>query len=190
MIIVDNCIVTDDLLKAYFACDITKCKGICCVEGDAGAPLDESEVGVLEDIMEDVKPFLTKEGLEVIEQNGVFDYDQEGNLVTPLVKDRDCAFLIYDGDIAVCAIEKAWEQGLVDFQKPISCHLYPIRLSQRGQFTTLNYHKWFVCEDAVCKGKTEKIALLDFLKTPLIRKFGENWYQTMEKQLKLERKEK
>lgn len=183
MIVIQDCIISDDIINTQFCCDLQKCKGICCIEGDAGAPLEEEEVGILEDILEDVKPFMTAEGSETVEINGVFDYDMEGDFCTPLINGQECAFLIMDGDISKCAIEKAWEEGLIDFQKPISCHLYPIRITQYDDFTALNYHEWDICCDAKVKGKNENLPMYKFLKAPLIRKFGENWYAELEKKI-------
>ena len=183
MIIVGDCIVSDDVAEARFCCDLQKCKGICCIEGDAGAPLEEEEISIMEDILDEVKPFMTEEGMLAVEEYGVFDYDMEGNFCTPLNNGNECAFLLMENDIAKCAIEKTWEQGLIDFQKPISCHLYPIRISEYDGFTALNYHQWDICRDAKEKGNNENILLYEFLKTPLIRKFGEEWYNELEEKI-------
>lgn len=183
MIIVGNCIVSDDVAESRFCCDLQKCKGICCIEGDAGAPLEEEEIGIIEDVLDIVKPFMTDEGRQTIEGIGVFDYDMGGDFCTPLNYGVECAFLVMEDDIAKCAIEKAWEQGLISFRKPISCHLYPIRISEYDGFTALNYHEWDICRDAKKKGKTEGVLMYKFLKEPLIRKFGEEWYAELEEKI-------
>ncbi len=183
MLIVENCLVSEDISEVNFVCDIKKCKGVCCIEGDAGAPLDEEEIGILEDILEDISPYMTSEGLAAIKENGnVFDYDIEGNFVTPLVNGCECVFTVVEDGIVLCAIEKAWKDGIIDFQKPISCHLYPVRISNCGEHEALNYHCWQICKDALRKGKEERIALYKFLKVPLIRKYGKEWFRELDKQ--------
>ncbi|MDD4847447.1 MAG: DUF3109 family protein [Bacteroidales bacterium] len=185
MLVVGEAIVPEELFTDCFMCDMASCRGACCIEGDAGAPLDEEEIAVLEDIIDVVKPYMTPQGRAVVEQNGVFDYDEAGGFVTPLIDQKDCAFLIKEAGIARCAIEKAWEEGALqhvsfdpDFNKPISCYLYPIRLFLRPNgLTSLHYHRWEICEDARKLGKAKKVSIFEFLKKPLIRKFGEQWYE-------------
>jgi len=183
MIMIDNTIVTDEFRDAFFCCNLEKCLGACCVEGDAGAPLEEEEISLLEDYFIKIKPYMTPEGVEVVEKNGVFDYDASGNYVTPLVRDRDCAFVYYEDNIIRCAIQKAFDEGEIHFQKPVSCHLYPVRLEEKNGFTHLKYHKWDICEPARAFGQVKGILLYKFLKEALIRKFGENWYKQLVKQL-------
>ena len=180
MIVIDNTLVSDELKTIYFSCDLTQCHGDCCVEGDAGAPLEEDEIALLEEIIEKIKPYMTPEGRKVIEKNGVFDYDIDGEYVTPLVHDRECAFVFFENGISYCAIEKAWQEGKIDFQKPVSCHLYPVRLSKLKQHIAVNYDRWDICKTALIKGKKENIPLYQYLKIPLIRKFGETWYRKLE----------
>lgn len=132
MIIIDNVIVTDEFLNARFCCQLSRCKGECCIAGDAGAPLDPEEVGIIEENIEMIKPYMRPEGIEAIEQNDVYDYDDEGNMVTQLVNNEECAFVYFhENGTALCAIEKAYNEGKIDFWKPISCHLYPIRLIEK-----------------------------------------------------------
>ncbi|MDD3107543.1 MAG: DUF3109 family protein [Bacilli bacterium] len=193
MLVVEDKIVPEELFTDYFECDLLTCKGVCCIEGDAGAPLDEEEISVLEDIIDVVIPYMTKEGAAVVQQNGVFDYDETGGFVTPLIDNKNCAFLINDNGISCCAIEKAWEDGKIqhisfdpDFNKPISCYLYPIRLFERPNgFIALHYHRWSICECARRLGKTKKTTIFEFLKNPLIRKFGKEWYDNALKLRKL-----
>ncbi len=180
MIIIDDTIVSDDLINTKFCCDLTKCLGACCVEGDAGAPLEEEEISILEDAIDFVKPYMVEKGREVVEANGVFDYDAEGSLVTPLVNDRECAFVYFENNIAFCAIEKAWTEKKIKFQKPISCHLYPVRLNELSEMTAVNFHNWSVCKPALEKGNEIGLPVYKFLKDPLTRKFGKEWYQKLE----------
>lgn len=179
MIVIDNIIVSEEIRDIRFCCDIEKCLGACCVEGDAGAPLDEQEISLLEDDIDAVKKFMTKDGIDVVEYMGVFDFDVEGDYVTPLINDRDCAYIYYENGIARCAIEKAYEEKVIDFQKPISCHLYPIRIVKNKDFEGVNYHKWHICSTACSYGKKIELPLYKFLREPLIRKYGEEWYDKL-----------
>ncbi len=180
MIAIDNTINSDDLAKVCFVCDLSVCKGACCIEGDAGAPLDESEISELEDALDYVKPFMRKEGIEAVEKLGVFDYDMHGHYVTPLVNGAECAFVVFEDEgIAGCAIEKAWEAGKSKFRKPVSCHLYPVRISSYEGFDAVNYHQWHVCKPALEYGKKLNVPVYVFLKDSLIRKYGEKWYQQL-----------
>ena len=181
MIAIDNTLISDDIRDICFVCDLEKCKGACCVEGDAGAPLEEDEISIIEDCLDEIEPYMTPDGLEVVKKSGVFDYDMFGHFVTPLVHDHECAFVYFENGIAFCAIEKAFRKGKIDFQKPVSCHLYPVRVSGHNDFSALNYHEWHICHEALRNGKKNNVPLYVFLKEPLIRKFGEDWYlQLME----------
>jgi len=185
MIVVEDTIVSDELVEKKFVCDIQKCKGECCVAGDAGAPLELEEVSYLEDYIDEILPFLRKEGQEAIKKNGVFEYDYEGDIVTPLINGEECAFTIFDDNgIASCGIEKAFEKGIIDFQKPISCHLYPIRITKHNDYDAINYHQWEVCKDACTLGEKLGVPVYKFLKTPLIRKYGEKWFAKLEEEIK------
>ncbi len=182
MIIIDEILVSDEIKEIHFACELSICHGDCCVDGDAGAPLEEEEISILEDEVDDIKPYMTKQGLEVINRVGVFEYDVDGEYVTPLVNDNECAFVYFEDGINYCAIEKAYIEGKIKFQKPISCHLYPIRLSKVGPSTAVNYHNWHICSPALIAGKKSGIPLYKYLKLPLIRKFGESWYNKLVKE--------
>ncbi|MCF8229421.1 MAG: DUF3109 family protein [Bacteroidales bacterium] len=179
MIVLDDKIISNEIKEICFACDLRKCKGACCVDGDAGAPLEEAEISILEDDIEYIKPFMTEAGRREVEKNGVFDYDADGKFVTPLVDGGACAFVNFDEEgIAFCTIEQAFLDNKTDFQKPLSCHLYPIRISQlRDGGEALNYHKWHICKPALKRGSREKYALKKFVKTALIRKYGNGWYE-------------
>ncbi len=184
MIIIDDTLVSEELKTIQFSCNLSQCHGDCCVEGDAGAPLEEEEISILEDYIEEIKPYMAEKGRKVVEKSGVFDYDTDGEYVTPLVNDRECAFVYFENGISYCAIEKAWMEGKINFQKPISCHLYPVRLSKLSRHIAVNYDRWSICHAALLKGKQENLPLYKFLKTPLIRKFGEAWYHKLEEAVK------
>ncbi|MBN2615742.1 MAG: DUF3109 family protein [Bacteroidales bacterium] len=179
MVIINDTLVSENLNKVHFICDLDKCHGDCCVEGDAGAPLEEDEISIIEDALDEIMPYMTPEGREVVEKTGVFDYDMDGSYVTPLVNNRECAFVYFENGISLCAIEKAWAEGKIDFQKPISCHLYPVRLKQLTSHTAVNYDQWSICNAALLKGKENQVPVYKFLKEPLIRKFGSEWYNQL-----------
>lgn len=177
MIKIGDTLISDDVMEVRFCCDLCKCQGECCVEGDAGAPLDQEEIGILEDCVEEVKPYMTPEGVKVIEKVGVYEYDCDGDLVTPLVNNAECAFVYSENGITWCAIEKAWKEGKIDFRKPISCHLYPIRIVKYNGFDALNYHQWPICNVALENKDATPLYL--YLKEPLIRKYGTAWYEQL-----------
>jgi hypothetical protein len=179
MKIIQKILVSDDIFSEHFCCDLNVCGGMCCIEGDVGAPLDPVEIADLEDNYPVFKKYMTAEGIERVNENGTFDYDMEGFFVTPLLKDESCAFIYFEDNIAKCAIEKAFLNGEIDFQKPISCHLYPIRVKVLPDYEALNYHRWEVCYSGCEKGKILKHPLYEFLKEPLIRKYGEAWYEEL-----------
>ncbi len=180
MIQIDDKLISEDLFSEEFVCNLAKCKGICCVEGDAGAPLDEDETKILDEIYPKIKSYLRPEGIEAIEEQGTYTLDFEGDLVTPLVNNAECAYVIFDEKgYTKCAIEKAYEDGVIDWQKPISCHLYPIRITEYSNFSAINYHEWDICSDACTLGKELGVKVYQFLKKPLIRKYGEEFYQTL-----------
>ncbi|HEY8933640.1 MAG TPA: DUF3109 family protein [Cyclobacteriaceae bacterium] len=180
MIKVGEVLVSDDIRDKEFVCNLEKCKGACCVEGDFGAPLEESELAILEEIYPKVKPYLSKEGIKVIEKQGKHTVDDDGELCTPIIDGRECVYAIYDKrGILKCGIEQAYLDKKIDWKKPISCHLYPIRVTQKKNFEALNYHKWHICSDACTLGKELQVAVYKFLRDPLIRKYGEPWYNEL-----------
>ncbi len=183
MITVGRAIVSEDVINVQFMCDLKACGGECCVQGDEGAPLDENEIGELEDSLEEVVPYMRKEGVDLVDKYGVFDYGSEGDYVTPLINDNECAFIYYENNMALCAIEKAYLEGKIKYQKPISCHLYPIRITEYADFDAVNYHKWSICSSALKHGKEIGIPIYKMLKTPLIRKYGSDWYAELEKEI-------
>jgi hypothetical protein len=181
MIQIDDTIISLDIFKEKFLCNLDACKGECCIEGDAGAPLEESEVEQLEKVLPVIWKDLSPEAQAVIEKQGVCYKDEDGDLVTSIVNGKDCVFTCYDEKgCCYCAIEKAYREGKVDFYKPVSCHLYPIRVQNYSEFKAVNYHRWSVCKAAVLLGEKEDMPVYRFLKEPLIRKFGEDWYQEVE----------
>ncbi len=179
MIDIDNKIVHRDIFQKCFICDICKCKGACCVEGDSGAPLEQAEVDKINEILPLIYHRLTDEGKSVIDREGISMIDIEGELTTTIFGEKGaCVFTQYSKDgIAYCEIEKAWEEGIVDFRKPISCHLYPIRVKKYSSFDAVNYNVWDICKDAVILGNEKQVKIFEFLKEPLIRKYGEEWYK-------------
>lgn len=177
---IGNTIVSDDVLEKEFVCNLTACKGQCCIDGDAGAPLDENETAILEDIYPIIKPYLRPEGIDAIENQGTWVVGEDGTFETPLINNKECAYVIFDGPTALCGIEQAYNEGLVKWKKPISCHLYPIRIKEFSQFSAVNYNRWHICNDACTLGKELEVPVYKFLKEPLIRKFGESWYNELE----------
>lgn len=181
MIQIDDTILSFDVFKERFLCNISACKGECCIEGDSGAPLEKSEVQVLKDILPAVWDDLSDASKRVIEEQGVSYVDSDGDDVTSIVNGRECVFTYMDKDgICKCAIEKAYREGKIDFYKPISCHLYPIRLTKYKDFIAVNVHRWKVCNCAFELGRKNSLPVYKFLKEPLVRCFGEEWYEQVE----------
>ncbi len=181
MIIIGDTLLSDELYLEQFLCDLNVCKGACCVEGDAGAPLEPHETAILEDVYDHVKPFMIPGGIRAVEAQGHWVGDEQGDFTTPLVDGRQCAYVYYDvGGLAKCAIEQAHGQGLVDFLKPISCHLYPIRITRQPNYEALNYHRWPICDCARKLGRKKKIRVYQFVKDALVRKYGVDWYDELE----------
>lgn len=177
---VGGILISSDILTERFCCDYEKCKGICCVEGDAGAPVTLDEIAGIEDALDTVWQDLSAQAQSVIDRQSVAYTDQEGDLVTSIVRGKDCVFTCYDGDSCLCALEKAFRAGKTSFCKPVSCALYPIRVKEFGNGVVgLNYNRWKICEDAIKKGQALDLPLYCFLKEPLIRRFGEAWYQEL-----------
>lgn len=174
-------IVSEDILLKDFVCNLTACKGACCVDGDAGAPLLDEEVQILADIYPKVKSFLRKEGISTIEAQGTSVTGTDGTLETPLIDNKDCAYVIFDGKTALCGIEQAYNQGIIDWKKPVSCHLYPIRVKDFTEFAAVNYDKWDICDPACSLGQELEVPVYKFVKEALVRRFGENWYAGLEK---------
>ncbi|MGB1316795.1 MAG: DUF3109 family protein [Flavobacteriales bacterium] len=181
MLAIQKTLVSLDLLERYFVCDLNACKGACCVKGDAGAPLTDEEIGLLEEIVDDILPYLDEEGKAMIAQKGVFEIDVDGDKGTSLLDDGRCAFaLVDDSGMVSCGIEKAQLAGDIDFKKPISCHLYPVRITEHEAYDAVNYNKWKICKPACDCGAKLDVPLFKFLREPLIRKYGSAWYEELE----------
>lgn len=181
MLQIDDTVISFDVLEKYFICDLDKCLGACCIEGDAGAPIDEEEKKILEEILPVVWDDLSPAAREKIKEQGISYIDEEGDLVTSIINGKDCVFTCYEpGGMCKCAIEKAYRAGKISFYKPVSCHLYPIRVKQFGLYSGVNFHKWKICKAAAVLGRKKGVRVYQFLKEPLIRKFGKEWYQKLE----------
>jgi len=174
-------IVSEEIIEKDFVCNLASCKGACCVDGDAGAPLSEEETKILEKIYPKIKPYLRKKGIEAIEKQGSWLVGWDGGLETPLIGEKECAYVIFDGKTALCAIEQAYNQGIIDWKKPISCHLYPIRIKDFSDFSAVNYDRWDICNDACALGKELSVPVYKFVREALIRRFGKQWYAELEK---------
>src|SRR5665647_2684048 len=181
MLQIDDTIISLDLLDQRFVCDLDACKGICCIEGDDGAPLEEEEVKIIEDLLPIIWDDLTEKSKELIKKQGVSYIDSDGEPVTSIVNGDECVFTYTDEKgQCKCAIEKAFREGKTDFYKPISCHLYPVRLQKYEEYTAVNYHRWNVCNCARKLGGKLEVPVYQFLKEPLTRKFGEAWFEQLE----------
>ena len=184
MIALGNVLVTEDVIAEEFVCDFHKCKGACCVEGDLGAPLEEDELEGIEGVIEAVKPYLDQAAIDVLEREGAYLYDEDGDYSTTTINGKECAFAFYDAKgILKCSIEQANLDGKTKTEKPISCHLYPIRISKLKEYEALNYDRWHICSPACDLGKELKVPVYKFLKNALTRKYGSDWYAELEKML-------
>lgn len=180
MVQIENVLVSFDVFEKKFCCDLSRCKGVCCIEGDSGAPLEKSEKKKIERNYPEIKIYMKPEGIDAVDRLGFSVLDQDGDLVTPLIDNCECAYAIEENGVCWCAIEKAWTEGKSDFRKPQSCHLYPIRIKKYPEFEALNYNKWDICACARQKGEQEGVPLYRFLKEALIVKYGEEWYGQLE----------
>ena len=177
---VGNVLVSPDIITEKFCCDLDACKGECCIEGDAGAPVTLDEIMEIENALDVVWDDLSASAQAIIDKQGVAYTDIEGDLVTSIVNGKDCVFTCYGKNgMCQCAVEKAFREGKIDFYKPVSCHLYPVRLKEYKDFAAVNYHRWKICKAAEVLGRREKVRVYEFLKEPLIRRFGEKWYNDL-----------
>jgi hypothetical protein len=179
MLEIGKTIISLDLIRCKFSCDLDVCKGACCVMGDSGAPLEADEVRILDEIYPVIRPFLRTESAQTIEEQGTSVIDIENDTVTPLNSGMECAYVIYEDGIAHCVIEKAFNLGLITFRKPVSCHLYPIRIKKYQRFDAVNYDRWDICSPAVTKGNQEETPVFAFAKSALTRKYGEEWVEML-----------
>ncbi len=180
MVQIGDKIVSFDVIQECFICDLDACKGVCCIDGDSGAPLTEDEMNSIESSFDVVKKYLSEKNLKEIEKQGLYEIDDDGDYVTPCINGGECVYLVDDNGINKCAFEIAYRKGEIDFIKPISCHLYPIRLGKYSTFTAVNYQKRNICAAGRVFGKKENVKLYQFLKEPLIRAFGSDWYEQLD----------
>jgi hypothetical protein len=180
MIEIGDALVSFDVLQKKFCCNLHACKGACCVFGDAGAPLTIEESGDLEDFLDDLSPYISAEGLLSILEQGSFVRDDDGEIVTPLINNKECAFTVFENGVAFCSIEKAFQAGAVPFNKPVSCHLYPIRIKAYENYEAVNYDVWNICNPARDEGNQKDIPVYLFVKDALIRKFGSEWFEQLD----------
>lgn len=181
MIRIGDKVVSQDVFDVRFACDLGACKGACCVKGDAGAPLEKEECEILDEIYPEVAPYLSEAARESIEKQGKWT-QWDDKFETPLLEDKECVYVVFEEGIAFCGIERAWQDGKVKFQKPVSCHLYPIRISHLGSIgvDAVNYDQWSICNAACHNGEKLGLPVFRFLKAPLIRKYGTEFYNELE----------
>jgi hypothetical protein len=180
MLAINNTLVSEDVLSKKFVCDLGACKGECCIAGVSGAPLEKGEVEIMQEILPKVKPYMTKAGIKAVEKQGVYVIDEDRDITTPLIDGRECAFVYMENKVAKCAIEKAYYEGKVKFKKPISCHLYPIRITEKKGVEKVEYHRWDICSPACACGDKLNVPVYKFLKEPLLRKYGAQWYKQLE----------
>lgn len=180
MLDIQNTLVSLDFVERYFCCDLDSCLGECCIDGDAGAPITEEEDRKIRELLPLVWDDLLPSAQREIEENGTSYVDSEGDLVTQIVDGKNCVFTTYDKNgMCLCALEKAYREGRTDFYKPVSCHLYPARIKEYDGFTAVNYHRWKICRCAEVLGRARGIRVYEFLKEPLIRRFGKEWYDEL-----------
>lgn len=180
MLQIKDTLVSLDLAERFFCCDLDACLGRCCIEGDAGAPITPEEKTQIEKALPVIRPDMSPRAVREVDENGVSYIDEEGDLVTTIIDGRDCAFTCYaKNGLCLCALEKAYREGKSDFMKPSSCHLYPLRLTEYPTFTAVNYHRWKICRPAEKLGRKLGIRLYQFLKEPLIKRFGQEWYDEL-----------
>lgn len=180
MILLQNTLVSEDVIDEHFICDIEKCKGACCIEGDKGAPLDSDEVSILSADYQKIAPFLDEDGRNWIEAKGFYEIDDDGEAVTTCLPDGRCSFVVKESDGSLaCGIEKAHYAGASDFLKPVSCHLYPIRVNKYADYHAVNYHRWDICSAACALGDKKGVRIYEFLEASLRRKFGDDWYEEL-----------
>lgn len=179
MFVVDDILVSDEIATAFFACNLGACRGACCVQGDSGAPLEESELQILEDLVPVTRKYLGEEAVGIIDSEGCWEDLGSGRYATRCVESGECVFVTYAGDVAMCSIQKAHEKGKTDFPKPVSCHLFPIRIEDYGTYEVMNYEWVAICEPGRLAGTRSETHLTTFLREPLIRKYGEEWYDKL-----------
>lgn len=180
MLQIKDTLVSLDVVERFFCCDIEKCLGECCIDGDAGAPITKEEGKEIAEALPEVWDYLLPSAQAVINESGISYIDQEGDLVTQIVDGKNCVFTCYgENGLCLCALEKAYNEGKIGFKKPVSCHLYPLRVTEYPSMTAVNYHRWKICKCAEIMGRAKGIRVYQFLKEPLIRRFGQEWYDEL-----------
>lgn len=179
MLSLGKAIISSAVFEEQFACDLKKCRGYCCLQGDSGAPLLDEEAGILEEIWPVIRHYMRPQGIKAVEEKGLSVIDDDGDLVTALIGKAECAYAGYSEGLYYCAIERAWEDEKISFRKPLSCHLFPLRVKRYREFDAVNYEEVKICRPAVRRGKTENIPVYRFLKDPLIRLYGKKWYDEL-----------
>lgn len=180
MLQIGDTLISLDIIEKKFCCNALKCKGICCVEGDSGAPLTDEETVIVEEEYENIKPYMRREGRAAVQDQGTWVIDSDHDKVTPLIEKKECAYVYFEKGIAKCAIETAYLDGNTKFRKPVSCHLYPIRIKKYPSFIAVNYDSWDICKPAIAYGRNKGLYVYQFLKEPLVRRFGEDWYKELQ----------
>ena len=180
MLQIGKAIISLDIIQKNFCCDLAKCKGACCIDGDSGAPLTSEEAKIIADIFPDFQEYLSEANIEEIKKQGFSVIDSDGELVTPIVGNNECVYTFVDDQgITKCAIEQAWIHKQTKFQKPVSCHLFPIRITSYKRFDAVNYQQLTICKPAIACGNTNRLPIWKYLKEPLIRKYGQQWYKEL-----------
>jgi hypothetical protein len=179
MIEIGNTIVSLDLVTENFTCDLSACHGACCVTGDSGAPLEPGEVDMLNEIYPLIRPYLNEKSINTIEKLGTSVIDFEKDTVTPLNDGKECAYIIFENEIARCAIEKAFHDGVISFRKPVSCYLYPVRIKKFTRFEAVNYDRWEICHQAIVRGNQLQMPVYCYVKDALINRYGKEWYNQL-----------
>lgn len=181
MLAIGHTLVSEDILEKHFVCDLGACKGGCCVKGDAGAPLLKEEVDILNDILPEVLPYMDESGRTTVAEKGVSELDRDGDVGTTLIADGRCAFATIDRwGMVKCSIEQAHAEGRIGWKKPVSCHLYPIRVKKYDGFEAVNYDRWDICRAALVCGEKHRVPLFRFVKDALVRRFGQAWFDELE----------
>jgi hypothetical protein len=189
MLEIGKTLISLDVIQKRFCCDLAACLGACCVLGDSGAPLREEELALLEKYYKVISGYMSEEGLKAVSEQGLSVIDSEGDVVTPLINKGECAFVRFENGIALCSIENAYIEGKTSWKKPLSCHLYPIRIKSYKLYDAVNYDKWEICNPAVDKGNKLGLPLYLFVKDALVRAYGEEWFEQLDyaaKNLKLD----
>lgn len=180
MLEIGKTLISLDVLSKQFCCDIASCKGSCCVYGDSGAPLSEQEARDMETDYVKIKPYLREAGVHAVEQQGVAVVDTDGDTVTPLVDNKECAYTVFENGVALCGIEKAYRDDKIDWMKPLSCHLYPIRIKKYKHYDAVNFDEWDICRTALDKGQSLGLPVYVFVKDALVRAYGQDWYDQLD----------